>query len=251
MTVKSIDEYFNSKTFIQDSESNDNAFGEQLGYFDYKACEHSYSRTAALRLRELSRYRAPPGRLLEIGSATGWFLDAARKSGYEVRGLDVSRTFAEMALRERAVEVDVGWIEEFALPRARYDVVCMFGGISCWRGLPEGLANVHQALAPRGVFFFNYADFHSLLARLTGDRYPEFNHASLSILHRESMHRALKRVGFRVLRDHTEKQIASLNRITTYLKLKAAVTLVDRWGLGEVEIPVWAFGTRLVVAAKE
>jgi SAM-dependent methyltransferase len=248
MTVESIGRYFNSQTIIQDSETNDNALGEQLGYFDYFSWEHSYKRTAALRLRRLSRYRPPPASLLEIGSASGWFLESARERGYVVRGLDVSQTFATIAKRRYGLDIDVGWIEEFPLPTGTYDVVCMFGGISCWRDLMTGLTNVRQTLAPDGVFCFNYPNYHSVLAKLMGRRYPEFNHASLSILHRDSMHKSLARAGFKVMTDHTEWQIASLGRMATYLKIGTAVKFIDLCRLGGIEIPVWAVGTRCAVA---
>ena len=250
LTRESLGDYFNSSIFIQDSKSNDDPISAQLGYFDYFAWDQSYKKTAAIRLNRLSKFRPLPGKLLEIGSATGSFLDSARHFGYQVRGLDVSRTFAEGAKQRYGLEIDVGWIEDFPLPPETYDVVCMFGGISCWRDLMKGLANVHQTLQPDGVFYFNYQDYYGLLGRLMGNRYPEFNHASLSLLHRRSIHDCLAKAGFRVLVDVTERQIASLERIVNYLQIGAARRLVTALGLGNIEIPIWVSGTKIVVATK-
>jgi SAM-dependent methyltransferase len=250
LTRASLQNYFDSGTFIEDSKSNDNALDEQLGYFNYLDMDHSYKRTAAIRLRRLGRFRPAPGRLLEVGSATGSFLDEARKLGFQVRGLDVSSTFADMARRRYGLDVDVGWIEEFPLPAEGYDVVCMLGGISCWRDLMQGLANVRRALTPGGVFFFNYADYHGLLAGVMGRRYPEFNHASLSILHRQGISACLQKAGFTVMADQTEWQIASLARIVTYLKMRRATRLLKALRVRDVEIPVLAIGTRQVIAVK-
>ncbi len=250
LTRASLGAYFNSSIFIQDVKSNDDPFGEQLGYFDYFSWDKSYKKTAAIRLNKLSRFRPSPGKLLEIGSATGSFLDSARTFGYQVRGLDVSRTFADQAHQRYGLEIDVGWIEDFSLPPETYDVVCMFGGISCWRDLMKGLANIHQTLQPNGVFCFNYQDYYGPLGRLMGNRYPEFNHASLSLMHRRSVHDCLSKAGFRVLTDKTEKQIASFERIVTYLKIRVAQRLINALRLGSIEIPVWVVGTKLVVATK-
>src|SRR6478672_8798063 len=46
------------------------------------------------RLSAIARLRRPPGRLLEIGSGYGHFLAAARSTGYDVRGVELSRTGA-------------------------------------------------------------------------------------------------------------------------------------------------------------
>jgi hypothetical protein len=78
--------YFSSSFFIKDSDSSDFSLGELLGYSDYEAWDASYKRTASLRLKRIGRFAPPPGRLLEIGTATGSFLDEARRAGYEVRG---------------------------------------------------------------------------------------------------------------------------------------------------------------------
>ena len=45
-----------------------------------------------------------PGRFLEIGCATGHFLDTARKFGWEVYGVELSETFAQYARQQFGLE---------------------------------------------------------------------------------------------------------------------------------------------------
>jgi SAM-dependent methyltransferase len=248
LTPEALESYFNSGTFISDGSFNENALNEQLGYFNYFEWDESYRLTAARRLDTVGRHRPPPAKLLEIGSATGSFLAAARDRGYSVRGLDISRTFAQMAGRRHDVEVDVGWIETFPLPRQHYDVICVFGGISCWRDFMQGLRNVRSALKPEGILVFNYSDRSSVRAKAMGDRDSEFNHASMSILHRNAVTKCLLQAGFSVASDRTEWQIASIGRIVTYLKMSTAKRVADRLHLQNFKLPVLAIGTRLVVA---
>ena len=139
-TRDSLAQYFSLSIFIQDPRGVE--LDELLGYPDYFEWDKSYTKTASLRLKRLTRFKKPPGELLEIGTATGSFLNAARSIGFHVRGLDLSTRFAEIARKSHSLDIDVDYIEEASLPRSHYDVVCNFGGIGCWRDPVRALRNV-------------------------------------------------------------------------------------------------------------
>src|SRR5689334_13558084 len=78
--------------------------GDAQGYADYLSDEPEHRLTARLRVRELGRvseglrsqeggqaHRSPDGvrtaRLLDVGSAAGFFMDEARAAGWEVSGI--------------------------------------------------------------------------------------------------------------------------------------------------------------------
>lgn len=250
LTDESLNQYFSSKVFICDGSQSEAAFDEHLGYYDYFDWDECYRRTAGLRLNRLSRYRAPPARLLEIGPASGSFLDEARKRGFTVSGLDISSAFAGFARETYGLDIEVGAIESHDFPDEHYDIVCAFGGISCWKDLRQGLDRVGAALRPGGLLAFNYSDFYGLPRRLRGDRYFEFNHASLSLLHRKVVLEALRRHGFEVLEHATETQVASLGRIATYLKIKPLQVAFETLRLAHLQIPVKAIGTKFVLCRK-
>jgi SAM-dependent methyltransferase len=242
-TPDALASYFSSSFFIKDSASSGSTLDELLGYYDYEEWDDSYKRTARPRLGRIQRFKSPPGRLLEIGTATGSFLDEARRAGFDVRGLDVSATFADMARTRYGVDVEVDFIEDTKLPDAHYDVVCSFGGVSCWRDPLRALQNIRGALKRDGIFVLNHPDVDGVLARLYGARYPEFNHASLTIFSNATMRRALEATQFEVIFSENERQYASLGRIVTYLKSPLGVKVSKALGLDRRLIPVIAFGT--------
>ncbi len=248
LTREGLASYFSSNLFIRDPKGDN--LHELLGYSDYFDWDRSYKRTARLRLQRLAKFKQPPGELLEIGTATGSFLQAARSAGFRVRGLDLSAGFAEIARKNHALDIDVDYVEEARLPDSHYDVVCNFGGIACWRDPVRALANIHRSLKPDGIFVLNYFNVDSLPARILGDRHFEYNHASLVIYSKRTMERCLHQAGFDLVYSQNERQYASLGRIAGYLKQAWALRLLRALGLGNVIVPIVVPGTIFAICRK-
>ena len=75
------------------------------------------------KLDLLAKLGCSKGRLLEIGSCTGVFLNEARQRGFDVVGIEPSRRNAEMAKHTHGFELLVGNIEDFSFPQDNFDVV--------------------------------------------------------------------------------------------------------------------------------
>jgi SAM-dependent methyltransferase len=84
--------------------------GSELQYADFaKLRLVKFQATVDL----LRRFIAPPVRLLDVGAATGEFLDIARTAGYEVAGIEPSRFAAEQARGGFGLEVFAGSLDAF------------------------------------------------------------------------------------------------------------------------------------------
>lgn len=240
--------YFSSTQFVNDGHHTSD-LADTLGYYDYNAWDFSYRRTASIRLRNIARWVPPPADLLEIGTATGSFLDEARGRGYRTRGLDISELLGRNAREQYGLDIETGFIEDHPLPPDSYDVICAFGGVACWWNPKNALANIRQALRPGGVFVLNFSDVSNILARIAGDGYPEFNHASLVVYSNETLAELLRNAGFSIVYNRTEWQYASLERIVTYWRSNTLQALVQALGISKVMVRIPAVGTRFVVAA--
>ena len=65
----------------------------------------------AHNLREIEEILGRKGRILEVGCNTGFFLKAAKDTGWTPVGVEISRTMAEIARREYGVETLAGdWV---------------------------------------------------------------------------------------------------------------------------------------------
>jgi 2-polyprenyl-3-methyl-5-hydroxy-6-metoxy-1,4-benzoquinol methylase len=93
---------------------------------DYIAARPELLREAASLVEDLLEPARPPGvtrggRLLELGTAAGALLEAARERGWIVQGVEYSAEAAAEAERH-GVPVTVGGLEEAALPADAFDV---------------------------------------------------------------------------------------------------------------------------------
>jgi len=116
------------------------------------------------RLAESGRHRQPTARLLEIGSGYGLFLDEARRAGYDVRGVELSRTGAEHARQQLGLDVFCGQLAD--APADPADVVCFWDTLEHVPDPLEFLRQVRRRLDPDGVFALSVPYFSSVPARL-------------------------------------------------------------------------------------
>jgi len=81
----------------------------------------------------------PSGHLLDIGCGYGYFLDASRREGYNVHGLDVSEWAAQYAVEKLGLSMTIGKIGDVDFPSPNFDIITM------WHSL-EHTPNPHMAL---------------------------------------------------------------------------------------------------------
>lgn len=77
------------------------------------------------RLRTMFIGDGPPGRLLEVGSGSGRFLDRMRRAGWQVQGTDFDPAVAQRVRDKYGLQIDVGDLVALQYPADAYDVVAM------------------------------------------------------------------------------------------------------------------------------
>ena len=91
----------------------------------YLEDEHSLRNLARRRLTFLEPVCPPPATLLEIGCAAGFFLDEARRAGYQVTGVEISEFGYNHATKKLGLDVHLGPFPA-ACPLIEFDCVAAF-----------------------------------------------------------------------------------------------------------------------------
>jgi ubiquinone/menaquinone biosynthesis C-methylase UbiE len=116
-----------------------------------------------LRLRTLEGRSS--GRLLDVGSGKGHFLDAARRAGWTVTGLEYSEAAAKEGRRRYGVDTIIGdWAS--APLEGPYDVISMWHVLEHLDDPREALRRARALIAPDGLLVVSVPNSASLQARL-------------------------------------------------------------------------------------
>ena len=109
------------------------------------------------------------GKLLDVGAGVGVFMNAAASRGWEVEGVEPSRTAAERARQLTGARVHGGLLENMELPSESYDAVTVFDTL---RHVPEPMRFLDRAarLLRTGGFLLVREVHRDVVWRLMGLR---------------------------------------------------------------------------------
>jgi SAM-dependent methyltransferase len=129
-------------------------------------------RATARRVLDALGRHAPAGRLLDVGCGHGLLLDEARRRGYEVLGLELSRSAAGYARDVLGLPVAERAVEAFAADSGeRFDAIVLADVIEHLDDPAATLDACAGLLADGGVLCVITPDPTSLTARLAGARW--------------------------------------------------------------------------------
>jgi SAM-dependent methyltransferase len=168
------------------------------GYLDYVGDEDVHRANARRRLRRISRI-APPGTLLDVGSAAGFFVSEARAAGWDARGIDISSDMVSWGVARLDVDLVRTSLADAQSDRTE---AC----ITMWDYLEHSLdprGDIERAftrLRPGGVLALSTGDVGSPIARISLRRWhlmtPRHHNYYFSAV---TIRRLLRSTGFDVL----------------------------------------------------
>lgn len=142
-------------------------FGDE--YVDYMRSKPALQANFRRWIDLLSRF-SDGGRLYEIGSAYGFFLEMAQ-ARWQVEGIDIAREGCVYARDKLHLNVQCGDFLEVALEGDAYDLFCMWDTIEHLREPHRYVAKVARYLRPGGHLALTTGDVGSWSARLQGRRW--------------------------------------------------------------------------------
>lgn len=202
---------------------------------DYESERDARCMNAYLSLAVLRR-RKPGGRLLEIGCAQGFFLNAARTS-FETVGVEPSRAAREYARSALKLDVPAATLEEARFDAASFDAVVLIDVIEHVADPLGLLKECARLLKPGGIVYLVTPDIASLSARLLRGRWWGLRPAHVYYFSRATMTAMLQKAGLEVLEVRSYGRIFTwgywLSRLANYPRpLRAPLAaLIDLLGI--------------------
>jgi ubiquinone/menaquinone biosynthesis C-methylase UbiE len=157
------------------------------------------------------------GHLLDIGCGYGYFLDASRRKGYTVHGLDVSEWAARYALEKLGISMTIGKIVDVDLPPESFDIITMWHSLEHTPDPHMALKRAKSWLKRDGILAIDVPNYNGTDARYkwedwVGWQLPyHYWHCTFN-----SLKQLLYQHGFRILKHknyHSEVVKENLKRI--------------------------------------
>lgn len=172
-----------------------------FGYASYAADAPGYLRTFQKKTRIIQRF-VPKGRVLEIGCAAGFFLQAVRDAGYEGHGIEVAGSILAHARDVlKLPNLFQGTVMQYPGERRSFDAIAMWDVIEHLADPLVDLKRARELIKDDGRLFVQTQDVESLTRRLLGSKWPHFKQLE-HIYHfsKKTITMLLDRAGFEVVR---------------------------------------------------
>jgi len=103
------------------------------------------------RCRQVNKVVDEPGRILDIGCATGIFLNGMKELGWEVMGIEPNSSAAEYARKRFNIDVVNGYLNQVNLPTNSFDVISVWDVLEHVPNIDEFLHEILRILKPTGT----------------------------------------------------------------------------------------------------
>lgn len=145
------------------------------------------------------------GILLDIGCGHGWFIQAARRAGWNVAGVDLSTIAVDYAREKLGLHVVRGSLESVELSLQNYAVVTMWHSLEHMIYPIEALKKVRSLLKPGGLILIAVPNVNCLGQRRQGRNWVWLQQPFVHIWHfsTQTIQMVLEKSGFEVISVET------------------------------------------------
>ena len=231
---------------------------DRHGYADYLRDAALHRANARRRLRLLAAWTPHRGRLLDVGCAGGFFVDEARRAGWEASGVDVSAEMVDWARSQLGLPVTCASFTQAEIAPSPLDAITMWDYLEHTIDPRRDLDKAREHLRLGGLLALSTGDIGTLSARLAGRRWhlltPEHHNFFFDA---RTLRRLLEDAGFDVLDAryraglysiaHVLYKLAALRRLGA---MRGAVRRLGRSKLGAAGLPINLFDVITVVAKR-
>ena len=172
-------------------------------------------------LDEFEVYRET-GKLLDVGCGIGYFLDEAKKRGWDVHGTEYTDK-AIAICKAKGINMKQGKLDPALYKEGMFDIVTSFEVIEHINNPQEEVQNIRTLLRSGGLFYVTTPNFNAIERYLLKEKYNVIQYPEhLSYYTKKTLHYLLSHNGFRKKKLQTTG--FSITRIRTSLGKKEGYT---------------------------
>ena len=229
----------------------------ELGYDDYSKHAKGLKTVFSDHLTSIEEFVRPPGSIIDVGCAFGYFLQVAKSRGWAAEGVEVSPFASRIARENAGVAVHAGTLLDLRLPASSYDIATMWDMLEHSFDPAGELMEANRILKPDGYLFMTVPNAGSLVARMMGSHWYGFKKAAEHnyFFSADTLGHMLSRTGFTLVESRRGVWPCSMQFLVTKLTpyslyaYRLALRLIRWLGIEEAVVK-FKFIDMFVVARK-
>lgn len=186
-------------------------------YYDQWGTEEHYEiirkmkiSTFNMRLKLIEKFKSG-GNILDVGCATGFFLEAARSAGYTPYGVELSEYSAGIAQKRFGADfVFNGILEQCPFREESFDVIVMSDLLEHVKNPEDVMSRVRRLLKADGIVVIVTPDTDSYTHRIMKNRWVHYKLEHLFYFNITSLRKLAERQGFRIIHREPAKKTLNL-----------------------------------------
>lgn len=150
----------------------------EFGYTDYLNDRELYLSTYRMRREVITSRKPDHGKVLDVGSAAGFFLATMQEIGWECHGIELSEYMSEKSKEIFGFEqVICGSIVDIDLPEKSFDVITFWDVVEHLEDPVPHLEKAGRLLKDDGLLVLETQNVESRFAKLLGRRWHHYKMA--------------------------------------------------------------------------
>lgn len=218
----------------------------------YASQAEGRERTFQRNLRIVERYAPDKGKILDVGAAAGFFMNVARKGGWEPYGVEPSKWLSKYGREKLGIDIQQGTLRETGYPDGFFDVVTMWDVLEHVTDPLGELREVRRILKKGGILIINYPDIGTWIAKLAGRHWWFLLSVHLTYFSSDTLKQMLGKAGFEPIRTAMHFQTLSLDHLIKMVGIynqtisRVSHRIVRIFRLEELPIPYYASQTNMI-----
>lgn len=231
--------------FMNPRDENVNSLYQDVVDKEYINSWNEREKTFKNHISWIKKYKKN-GNLLDIGCYAGIFPYVAKKSGFEVTGIEPSMWAAEYAGNKTKSKIYQGSWKDVSFKEGSFDIITIWDVIEHLED-PLGCLKIsHKWLKRDGLLTVTTHDISSILARMMGGKYPWLMRFHLYHFSPKTLTEMIKKAGFTDVKTTYYSKVFSLKYLLSRLGINT-----DNKILSGVSIPVWSGDMFMITARKK
>ncbi len=149
-------------------------------------------------LKRILKYKPEKGKLLDVGAATGIFMNLAKEKGFGVEGIEPSKWAVDTAKKEYGIDIYNTELFSYKTDK-KYDIIVFLDLIEHLKTPLEGLKKANDLLKEEGLLVIVTPDVESFLSKILKRKWWHFRPPHINFFTKSSIKYALDKTGFSIL----------------------------------------------------